>query len=204
MPAKLRFEDSAALVDTPPEADPHAPQVFPRIMTTRQVLDWLATIALAGLLLIAIRYLPQDNIKGRAAIMDGDSFRLDGRIIRLYGIDAPEWRQTCKRTNGTRWNCGKAAGEKLRTLVANKVVTCSVVDTDRYRRDVGRCTADRTDINDAMVRAGYALALRSITYAYVGAERDARSARRGVWAGSMTPPWKWRKARKDRKSRNRP
>ncbi len=172
-------------------------------MTTRNVFDWLATIALAGLLLVAIRYLPQDNVKGGAKIIDGDSFHLEDRIIRLHGIDAPEWRQTCKRANGKRWNCGKEAGAKLKAIVSNKTVTCSIVDTDRYRRDVGRCTADRVDVNDAMVRSGHALALRSITYAYVGAERDARDARRGVWAGSMTPPWKWRKSRKNRKSRSR-
>ncbi len=170
-------------------------------MTTRNILDWLATIGLAGLLVIVIRYLPQEQVKGGARVIDGDSFHLDGKTVRLYGIDAPEWRQTCTRTDGRRWTCGRAAAAELRALLANIEVACTIIDMDRYRRHVGRCTANQLNVNDKMVRSGYALALRSITYAYVGAEREARRARRGVWTGSMTPPWTWRKNRKNRSRR---
>lgn len=170
-------------------------------MTNRQILDWLATIFLAGLLVVAIRYLPQESSKGIASVIDGDSLRIGDKTIRLFGIDAPERRQTCTRSNGKRWPCGKSASGKLRALTAGQEVSCSIVDQDRYRRHVARCTGGGMNLNDEMVRSGFALALRSITYAYVGAERDARKARRGVWDGTMTPPWKWRKTH--RKNRRR-
>lgn len=32
----------------------------------------------------------------RAQVIDGDTFTLDGRAIRLWGVDALEGRQTCE------------------------------------------------------------------------------------------------------------
>ena len=36
-----------------------------------------------------------DNVSGRAVVIDGDDIEVSGSRIRLYGIDAPESRQTC-------------------------------------------------------------------------------------------------------------
>jgi endonuclease YncB( thermonuclease family) len=46
-------------------------------------------------------------LEGRAEIVDGDTLRIDGRTVRLQGIDAPETRQTCTDRSGQEWPCGR-------------------------------------------------------------------------------------------------
>ena len=55
---------------------------------------------LFGAMVAAIAYLgarPGDTFSGAARAVDGDSLELGGHRVRLYGIDAPERRQTCKK-----------------------------------------------------------------------------------------------------------
>ena len=42
------------------------------------------------------RLVDQVEVKGRASVIDGDTLRIQGRIIHLYGIDAFEAEQTCR------------------------------------------------------------------------------------------------------------
>ena len=44
----------------------------------------------------------------KVKVVDGDSFFLDGREIRLFGIDAPEYGQYCfdRYNNKPPMNCG--------------------------------------------------------------------------------------------------
>ena len=75
----------------------------------------LALVLLAGFYALTRprleRALPerQAAVVGQAWIVDGDSLRLAGRSIRLDGIDAPEWDQTCLDAGGQTWRCGRAA-----------------------------------------------------------------------------------------------
>ena len=70
---------------------------------------------------------------------------------------------------------------------------CTPRDTDEYGRSVSVCKNGNTDINAEMVRAGLALAYRRYSNDYVDEETEAKSARRGLWAGEFTPPWDWRR-----------
>jgi len=54
--------------------------------------------------------------RGAASASDGDSLRLDGKRIRIEGIDAPELDQSCER-DGETWDCGRQARERLRALI---------------------------------------------------------------------------------------
>lgn len=90
---------------------------------------------------------------------DGDSLAVGNREVRLYGIDAPEWDQTCNR-DGRNWPCGQVAAEELSRLVTGRDVSCIAVDTDQYHRTVAQCTAGDVDVNRAMVALGYAIAYR--------------------------------------------
>lgn len=126
-------------------------------------------------------------------VSDGDSLRSGRLKIRLFGIDAPELKQDCVDAAGRDWPCGKAARARLGELVAAPL-QCELIDVDRYGRLVMRCRADGTDIAEALVAQGLALAYRRYATDYVAAEEAARAARAGVWGGEFIAPWDWRRA----------
>ena len=137
------------------------------------------------------------EITGRVSkFIDGDSFDIGGDHVRLFGIDAPEGRQDCRR-NGAVWRCGDDAAAKLRSLVQGATLRCTPRDTDEYGRSVSVCKNGSTDINAEMVRAGFALAYRRYSNDYVDEENEARSAKRGLWASEFARPWDWRRENRE-------
>jgi endonuclease YncB( thermonuclease family) len=73
--------------------------------------------------------------------------------VRLFGIDAPEFDQSCTR-NGQSWSCGSAAADQLMRLVTGKDVRCTSMGIDQHGRTLGRCMVGTTDINRMMVATG--------------------------------------------------
>lgn len=136
--------------------------------------------------------MPQERIAGRAKIIDGDSFEIGTTGVRLFGIDAPEGRQSCSR-DGRDWRCGDAATAELRRLVGGAAIVCREEDIDSYGRIVARCSSGTTDLAAAMARAGMAVAYRRYSNDYVDEEREAKAARRGIWASEFIPPEEWRR-----------
>ena len=98
----------------------------------------------------------QPTITGLAQAKDGDSLTVGSREVRLFGIDAPEWDQSCTKA-GKPWACGQAAAGQLGKLVTGRPVRCVAVDIDEHQRAVARCTVGTTDVNRAMVASGYAI-----------------------------------------------
>ena len=137
--------------------------------------------------------LSQERIAGRATIVDGDSFEIGSVGVRLFGVDAPEGRQPCTRSNGSSWRCGEAAATELRRLVGAREVACARRDIDDYGRVVAVCRVGNLDLGGAMVRAGLAVAYRRYSDDYVDEEREAQAAHRGLWAGEFTRPEDWRR-----------
>ncbi len=137
--------------------------------------------------------LPAFDLTGRVVrVADGDTVSvLDAanrqHKVRLYGIDAPERDQPR----------GRASREALAGLVAGRSVGVVVVATDDYGRDVGTLYRDGVDINLAMVAGGHAWWYRHYApyeHPLEAAEREARAARRGLWADAdPKPPWDWRR-----------
>lgn len=136
--------------------------------------------------------LAQD-VSGSARASDGDTLTMTGIVIRLHGIDAPELAQTCTR-GGAEWACGRAAADRLSSLVAGGSVRCEQHDMDSYGRIVATCRIGGTDLSRALVEAGLAIALPQFTDAYIGAEARARDLRLGIWAGDFMTPADWRAA----------
>jgi endonuclease YncB( thermonuclease family) len=126
--------------------------------------------------------------------IDGDSLRAaNGAEYRLFGIDAPELKQTCEEANGKTWLCGRAAKAKLTTLMKGGNVMCEEKDKDPYGRVVAVCSAEGVlDLGEAMVLAGYAIDLASQGNPYAQAETEAREGKRGIWRGTFEEPAKWR------------
>jgi len=159
----------------------------------------IALVIVLGLVLLIQRYcsVTPEPFGPDADIVsvDGDSLRAgDGAKYRIFGIDAPELKQSCKEANGDDWLCGRAAKVKLTKLIKAGNFTCAVKDTDRYGRNVALCSADGVpDIGETLVREGYAIDLGGKTgYAYANAEREAREAKRGIWRGTFQRPSAWR------------
>ena len=109
--------------------------------------------------------------------------------VRLYGIDAPETPKINRRT-GVVSKPGQPYGDESWKALEGKIkgqqVRLDIIDIDRYRRMVGVIWLDGRNINLEMVKEGYAEAY--IEYLkppyrsqFLAAEREAKSARRGVW-----------------------
>jgi endonuclease YncB( thermonuclease family) len=123
--------------------------------------------------------------------IDGDSLYVGEREVRLFGIDAPEYHQTCTR-NGRPWSCGADAAKELSSLATGKLLRCVPIDTDEHGRTVARCSVGSLDINRLMVATGYAVAYRHYSLDYVSAEDSAKANRRGLWAGNFQLPSDYR------------
>jgi endonuclease YncB( thermonuclease family) len=170
----------------------------------RRLLDILAALALlAGLAFAALmvrNYLyPPELISaapGDVHIIDGDSLRVGGRIVRLQGIDAPEHRQSCRDGAGAEWPCGREASAALARLAQTSRLTCESHGQDQYRRAVARCrNAAGTDLARALLNDGWAVVLpRYALPGYEQAEESARETGRGIWRGEFDHPADWRAA----------
>ncbi len=163
----------------------------PRRSLGRRILDYGLTIALFALLaLLAARLdrIETRNEQGAATVNDGDTITLGQERIRLRGIDAPEYTQTCRR-DGADYACGRMARQALVGLIGGRAVSCTGWQRDRYGRLLGECRAGDVDLNSALVAAGWAVAYGG----YEAEERQARAAKLGVWAGSFDRPQDWRR-----------
>jgi len=132
------------------------------------------------------------------SVIDGDSIMVkrDGQDleIRLWGIDAPEYDQPRAR----------ASYNALRSVVINRDLMLEVVDRDKYDRLVAIAQRGSLNINEYMVRSGYAwvhiyYCKAEICKKWYELQAEARRKKRGLWGyDSPIPPWTW-KADKKRK-----
>lgn len=64
--------------------------------------------------------------------------------MRLWGIDAPEYHQTCLK-NTMPLPCGKYARQRLDNLIKDAPLQCDYVDRGSYKRIIARCYVQRED-----------------------------------------------------------
>jgi len=129
------------------------------------------------------------------SIADGDTITILTATkqqikIRLYGIDTPE--------------SGQAFGQKAKqftsSLVYGKQVEIKTYDIDKYGRTVGVVLAGGKNVNEEIIRAGYAWQYQkycseSFCPEWSKLEENARAQRIGLWYDqNPTPPWEWRKS----------
>lgn len=156
----------------------------------RRAADYGLTLVLFLLLAAVVSRLDRAATvrpQGSAVVNDGDTLTLAGQRIRLRGIDAPEFGQTCTR-DGASYGCGRQARRELETLIGGRTVVCEGWQRDRYGRLLAVCRAGDTDLNRRLVEDGWAVGYGD----YADAELAARRAGRGMWAGTFDRPRAWR------------
>ena len=132
----------------------------------------------------------------KVIITDGDTIKFNNKKIRLHGIDTPEIKQLCKSKNGEDYKCGVKAKLALINLISSHQVKCSIHGKDRYKRLIATCFVKNININEWLVKEGWALAYRRYSADYINAEMFAKSNRAGLWQGIFLEPWKWRRLKK--------
>ena len=179
-------------------------QRFPGPRPARRGLSLIAWLTIIIALTALARYLEGPDgavqaddgreITGTVRVGDGDSIDIGSTRIRFHGIDAVELAQHCKDAAGGDFACGEDAKRALEELVRDKTLRCDERHgVDQYGRIAAVCTADGIDLNAAMVDAGFAVAYRQHSLAYVPNEDRAKAAKRGLWAGSFEMPWDYRR-----------
>jgi endonuclease YncB( thermonuclease family) len=145
-----------------------------------------------------------ETISGKAFVVDGDTIKINSKKIRLFGIDAPEKKQKCKKiflsisffSLNKSYNCGILSTEKLKKKIKDNIITCKIKGKDRYKRIIAECFKDKTNLNSWLVRNGYAVAYIKYSKKYLAAQNLAEKENRGIWQGIFEMPWDWRKKNK--------
>jgi len=142
-----------------------------------------------------------NKISGFAKVVDGDTIKINSKKIRLYGIDAPEKKQKCKKTYLTisfmsftkDYMCGEVSTQKLIKKINKQKLNCNIIDVDRYKRLIGECFKRNINLNSWMVSNGYAVAYRKYSKKYVSDEINAKNNKLGIWQGKFEMPWDYRR-----------
>ena len=142
-----------------------------------------------------------NKISGFAKVVDGDTIKINSKKIRLYGIDAPETKQKCKKTYLTisfmsftkDYMCGEVSTQKLIKKINKQKLNCNILDVDRYKRLIGECFKRNINLNSWMVSNGYAVAYRKYSKKYVSDEINAKNNKLGIWQGKFEMPWDFRR-----------
>jgi endonuclease YncB( thermonuclease family) len=196
----------------PPRGGPGAPSEKANPQSASLRLSWL-TLAAAVLVSVAVgQNAPDPNrpasipapqsaaspptpIAGYPRVISGDIIIIHGRRIRLFGIDAPDSKQTCKDADGQDYDCGWKATVALVDHIAGGTVSCRSRGIDRFRRTLAVCHLGAEDLNAWMVAQGWAVAYRHHSLDYVLQQYTAKVDKLGIWTGSFLMPWEWRRQR---------
>ena len=125
--------------------------------------------------------------------IDGDSLTISrpgqGEVeIRLYGVDAPEFKQAF----------GRAAKKHLAGFLLWQQVEVETLGRDRYGRPVVIISKNGLNVNEKIVQDGYAWVYRqyckeSFCKDWLMLESNAREKELGLWQQDQpVPPWKFR------------
>jgi endonuclease YncB( thermonuclease family) len=106
-------------------------------------------------------------------VIDGDTFVASGKVIRVWGIDAPESNQIGY----------KVAGWYLESQIKDQELKCRLFYLDRYARQVMQCYVDDIDIASRMVRFGMAKDYKKYSGSYYEQEEiKAKNQKKGIWS----------------------
>ena len=110
-------------------------------------------------------------IEGSAYVIDGDSLRINGSAIRLFGIDAPELNHPY----------GKISKSAMVRLCKGQTVKAEIHSEDVHGRKVARCTLpDGGDLSAELVKLGLAIDWPKFSGGVYG-DLEPPDARKKLW-----------------------
>lgn len=136
------------------------------------------------------------SFSGIASVIDGDSIRVGENEVRLVGIDAPEYLQTCFDENNQEYFCGKASHVFLLELAHKKEVECFYSSKDRYNRFLAKCFVNKISINEELLKSGMAVIydFNESEEKMENLELEAKKQKLGIWRGAFQLPKDYRKS----------
>lgn len=165
---------------------------------------FLAGLVLLSLTVVSPRSHTGDTDRQHVTVIDGDTVKVGGRIVNLYGIDCPELGQSCVQ-EGHTWSCGLSAMLELEKIIAinHDHLDCEPWDGEAgTTADAGHgsvCKVAHEDLAQLLVAGGYCVTVPGAFPSYQEAEREAKQAHLGIWGSDFVPPSEWR-----RRTRNAP
>ena len=153
----------------------------PRWVLTAAVLTWLLVGTAAPVEAQRVRQ-----------VIDGDTMTVSGvGVVRLIGVDAPEKTGSYRQSEPF----GDAATRCLKSLVEGQVVRLEYDGPrkDKFNRTLAYVVLpDGRTANEEVIRAGFAETYRRFDFAkkpqFQAAEREAKAAKRGMWATRRPVP----------------
>lgn len=124
-----------------------------------------------------------EEVRGYASVKSGNTILIGKRLLRLFGVSAPKINDICE-IEDAKMKCGVVAWSQLIKLADGWHLSCDIELKVKGAADFATCYSGERDINEGMVRSGWAKAFRKQTDRYVVDEEDARTSKRGLWAKS--------------------
>ncbi len=134
------------------------------------------------------------TFSGAAKATNGDTLEMNGRSVRLNGVDALGEDQPCIK-DGKPVSVAADAQKALEAIVAGKMLDCTAVSMDRQQRPIAECKIGDRSVQGALVASGWAYDYaRFSNGAYKAQQDEAKAAKRGVWQPALQcrPPWEQR------------
>jgi endonuclease YncB( thermonuclease family) len=141
---------------------------------------------LSATILFAATLARAAEIDGIAEVRSGNEIAVGGTVVRLFGLHAPANDERCKFSDG-KYRCGIVAWAELIKLADGRDLSCDIEDGKEAGQPLATCYLGERDINEALVRSGWAEARANIERYQVDQD-EARRARRGLWAERIVPP----------------
>lgn len=132
------------------------------------------------------------KISGSITVIHAHVFYINGRYVKLYGVDAPDNDQLCADSNGSSYNCGEVAASWVRNWIDKNVIDCYLLKIEPRGYDSATCIWGDYDIGAGLVGAGWGLADTRETNIYKPYEAKAQSEASGLWSGTFYSPEDWR------------
>ncbi len=142
------------------------------------------------------------DIIGQACVIKGDTLMINGKrsfgkcrggtLVRLFGVIAPDVDQTCDTPDGRKWQCGRAAAAMVLETVRDKPLICKGDTKNPQGELLAICQLNGAELNSELVRAGWVLAYPRHTVRYLLEEKEASSAKRGLWQAISGTSLDWR------------